>query len=72
MVKPLLKDLIDYLHIDEPNYDTEIGDGGIIEIDPDEEDKIREPWTGCGEIPKVNFEVICPSSYVYGNYIKIN
>ena len=71
MVRPLLKDLIDYLHIDEPNYETEIGDG-IIEIDPDGEESIKELWKNCEEIPKVNFEVICPSSYVYGNYISIN
>lgn len=76
MIRPLLKDLIDYLHIDEPNYnDTDLGDGGLIEIDPDAEENIRELWnetTTCGEIPKVNFEVICPSTYEYGNYIKMN
>ena len=75
MIRPLLKDLIDYLHIDDTNYDSDLGDGGIIEIDPDAEENIKELWnktTICTDIPKVNFEVICPSSYVYGNYLKMN
>ena len=75
MIRPLLKDLIDYLHIDDTNYDSDLGDGGIIEIDPDAEENIKELWnktTNCTDIPKVNFEVICPSSYVYGNYLKMN
>ena len=23
------------------------------------------------DIPKISFDIVCPSSYVYGNYVKV-
>ena len=34
---------------------------------------ITERWpTGfCKDIPKISFDIVCTSSYVYGNYVKV-
>ena len=63
MVRPLIQDLIGYLHIDEPDYVFEQDE--LLDFNPDDEETITEKWpTGyCSDIPKVNFEVICPDSY---------
>ena len=63
MVRPLIQDLIGYLHIDEPDYVFEQDE--LLDVNPDDEETVTEKWpTGyCSDIPKVNFEVICPDSY---------
>ena len=63
MVRPLIQDLIGYLHIDEPDYVFKQDE--LLDLNPDDEETITEKWpTGyCSDIPKVNFEVICPDSY---------
>ena len=71
IVRPLLLDLIDYLHIDEPNYVFNQEDD-IIDIDVDTEDKIKERWTiNCSDIPKIDFEIICPDKYVSGYFTSL-
>ena len=72
MVRPLLQDLIGYLHIDEPDYVFDQSDD-VVDINPDDEDTITERWpTGfCKDIPKISSDIVCPSSYVYGNYVKV-
>ena len=62
MVRPLLKDLIDYLHIDDPDYVFNSTDD-VIEFNPDQEETIRERWPTnfCADIPKVSFDIVCPT-----------
>lgn len=71
MVRPLLLELIDYLHIDDSNYNYTIDD--IIETDPDSEDTITDPWptNSCSSIPEVKIDVICPSTYKSGNFLSV-
>lgn len=73
MVRPLLKDLIDYLHIDDPDYKFEASDD-VVEFNPDEEETIRERWPNntCTDIPKVSFDIVCPTKYQSGHYIHIS
>ena len=73
MVRPLLKDLIDYLHIDDPDYVFNSTDD-VIEFNPDQEETIRERWPAnfCVDIPKVSFDIVCPTKYKSGNYVQIS
>ena len=72
MVRPLLQDLVGYLHIDEPDYVFDQSDD-VVDINPDNEDTITDKWpTGyCKDIPKISLNIVCPNSYVNGNYIKL-
>ena len=72
MVRPLLQDLVGYLHIGEPDYVFDQSDD-VVDINPDNEDTITDKWpTGyCKDIPKISLNIVCPNSYVKGNYIKL-
>ena len=43
MVRPLLQDLVGYLHIDEPDYVFDQSDD-VVDINPDNEDTITDKW----------------------------
>lgn len=65
MVKPLLRDLIGYLHLDNPDYE---GDDTNVDTNKD----IREKWpnkTDCTPRSPVNVIVICPENYVKCEWI---
>ena len=71
MVRPLLLELIDYLHIDDPNYNYTMDD--IIDFDPDSEEKIQEKWNvTCSPIPEVKIDIICPESYKSGIFLSVS
>ena len=63
MLRPLLIDLIGYLHIDEPNYVFR-EDNDKVDFNPDDEDQIADKWPTnfCKPIPIIDFQIICPSN----------
>ena len=71
MIRPLMLDLIEYLHIDDPHYDYE-GENDIVEFNPDDENSIIEKWENCSPIPKVDIQLICPEDFKSAKFIKWN
>lgn len=73
MLRPLLIDLIGYLHIDEPNYVLK-EDNDLVDFNPDDEEQITDKWPTnfCKPIPIIDFQIICPSNYVFGEFLKFS
>ena len=53
MIRPLVQDIIGYLHIDEPDY-VFSQDDDVVDINPDEDTSKLE------ETPTISFDIVCP------------
>lgn len=68
MVRPLLLDLVGYLHIDDPNYDSNDGN-----VDVPVNNTMKWPnTTECSPRQPVEVKIICPEGYVEGERVNIS
>lgn len=73
MIRPLVQDIIGYLHIDEPDY-VFSQDDDVVDINPDEDTSFESGWdtSKLTETPTISFDIVCPDSYISSSYISIN
>ena len=73
MIRPLVQDIIGYLHIDEPDY-VFSQDDDVVDINPAEDTSFESGWdtSKLTETPTISFDIVCPDSYISSSYISIN